>query len=79
MKYFDSKGNEKHMGDIIVYSEDVSRGKTIMKHRVICTLTPATLSFLRDIGAIKVVKVKDKDLSDYFGLICKQHKISPVY
>ena len=77
MTYFDSKGNEKNMGDIIVYSEDVSRGKTIMQHRIICTLTPATLSFLKDIGAIKVAKVKDKDLNDYFGLICKQHKISP--
>lgn len=77
MKYFDSKGNEKHMGDIIVYSENASRGTTILKHRVICTLTPATLPFLKDIGAIKETKVENKDLADYFKLICKEHKISP--
>ena len=77
MKYFDYRGNEKRMGDIVTYAENYSKKGTIIRHRIICTLTPATLPLLKDIGAIKESKATDKELTDYFGLVCKQHKISP--
>lgn len=77
VKYFDSKGNEKHLGDVISYSNDLSRDGLTISHSIKCSLVPESVPFLREIGAIKVVKEKSKDLTYYFRAICKENNLAP--